>query len=74
MKEASSEINSPPKLTHGRMFTRPNRHEIRLKDFKVRLKESLRQVDILITTHGIQVICVAPSLKWPHFRDEDTLE
>ena len=27
-----------------------------LKDFKERLKESLRQVDILITTHGIQVI------------------
>lgn len=27
-----------------------------LKDFKERLKESLRQVDILITTHGIHVI------------------
>lgn len=27
-----------------------------LKDFKERLKESLRQIDILITTHGIQVI------------------
>lgn len=27
-----------------------------LKEFKERLKESLRQVDILITTHGIQVI------------------
>jgi len=27
-----------------------------LKDFKERLKASLRQVDILITTHGIQVI------------------
>ena len=27
-----------------------------LKDFKERLKVSLRQVDILITTHGIQVI------------------
>ena len=27
-----------------------------LKDFKERLKESLQQVDILITTHGIQVI------------------
>jgi hypothetical protein len=27
-----------------------------LKDFKERLKGSLRQVDILITTHGIQVI------------------
>ena len=27
-----------------------------LKDFKERLKKSLRQVDILITTHGIQVI------------------
>ena len=27
-----------------------------LKDFKEHLKESLRQVDILITTHGIQVI------------------
>jgi len=27
-----------------------------LKDFKERVKESLRQVDILITTHGIQVI------------------
>jgi len=27
-----------------------------LKDFKKRLKESLQQVDILITTHGIQVI------------------
>lgn len=26
------------------------------KDFKERLKESLRQIDILITTHGIQVI------------------
>lgn len=26
------------------------------KDFKGRLKESLQQVDILITTHGIQVI------------------
>jgi len=25
-------------------------------DFKERLKESLRQIDILITTHGIQVI------------------
>lgn len=28
----------------------------RLKDFKERLKKSLRQIDILITTHGIQVI------------------
>ncbi|MBA3357393.1 MAG: hypothetical protein H0U18_15930 [Pyrinomonadaceae bacterium] len=28
----------------------------RLKDFKERLKESLQQIDILITTHGIQVI------------------
>lgn len=28
----------------------------RLKDFKEHLKESLRQIDILITTHGIQVI------------------
>ena len=27
-----------------------------LKDFKERLKKSLRQIDILITTHGIQVI------------------
>ena len=27
-----------------------------LEDFKERLKESLQQVDILITTHGIQVI------------------
>ena len=27
-----------------------------LKDFKERLKESLRQIDILITTHGIQFI------------------
>jgi uncharacterized protein YnzC (UPF0291/DUF896 family) len=27
-----------------------------LKDFKERLKESLQQIDILITTHGIQVI------------------
>jgi uncharacterized protein YnzC (UPF0291/DUF896 family) len=27
-----------------------------LKAFKERLKESLRQIDILITTHGIQVI------------------
>jgi uncharacterized protein YnzC (UPF0291/DUF896 family) len=27
-----------------------------LKAFKERLKESLQQVDILITTHGIQVI------------------
>jgi len=27
-----------------------------LKDFKGRLKESLQQIDILITTHGIQVI------------------
>jgi hypothetical protein len=26
------------------------------KDFKERLKESLRQIDILITAHGIQVI------------------
>jgi hypothetical protein len=26
------------------------------KEFKERLKESLRQIDILITTHGIQVI------------------
>jgi len=26
------------------------------KDFKGRLKQSLRQIDILITTHGIQVI------------------
>ena len=26
------------------------------KDFKERLKESLQQIDILITTHGIQVI------------------
>ncbi len=26
------------------------------KDFKERLKKSLRQIDILITTHGIQVI------------------
>jgi len=26
------------------------------KDFKGRLKESLQQIDILITTHGIQVI------------------
>ncbi len=28
----------------------------RLKDFKERLKESLQQIDILITTHGIQVV------------------
>lgn len=28
----------------------------RLKDFKERLKVSLKQIDILITTHGIQVI------------------
>lgn len=28
----------------------------RLKDFKERLKESLQQIDILITTHGIQGI------------------
>jgi hypothetical protein len=27
-----------------------------LKEFKERLKESLQQIDILITTHGIQVI------------------
>jgi len=27
-----------------------------LKDFKERLKEFLQQIDILITTHGIQVI------------------
>jgi uncharacterized protein YnzC (UPF0291/DUF896 family) len=27
-----------------------------LKDFKERIKESLQQIDILITTHGIQVI------------------
>lgn len=27
-----------------------------LKDFKERLKKDLRQIDILITTHGIQVI------------------
>ena len=27
-----------------------------LKNFKERLKKSLRQIDILITTHGIQVI------------------
>ena len=27
-----------------------------LKEFKERLKKSLRQVDILITTHGIQVL------------------
>ncbi|HEY6231730.1 MAG TPA: hypothetical protein VIW64_10725 [Pyrinomonadaceae bacterium] len=27
-----------------------------LKDFKERLKKSLQQIDILITTHGIQVI------------------
>ena len=27
-----------------------------LKDFKERTKESLQQIDILITTHGIQVI------------------
>ena len=27
-----------------------------LKDFKERIKKSLRQKDILITTHGIQVI------------------
>ena len=27
-----------------------------LKDFKERLKQSLKQIDILITTHGIQVI------------------
>jgi uncharacterized protein YnzC (UPF0291/DUF896 family) len=27
-----------------------------LKDFKERLKQSLQQIDILITTHGIQVI------------------
>lgn len=27
-----------------------------LKAFKERLKESLQQIDILITTHGIQVI------------------
>ncbi len=27
-----------------------------LKDFKERLKDSLRQIDILITTRGIQVI------------------
>ena len=27
-----------------------------LKDFKERMKESLQQIDILITTHGIQVI------------------
>lgn len=27
-----------------------------LKDFKSRLKSDLRQIDILITTHGIQVI------------------
>ncbi len=26
------------------------------KEFKERLKESLQQIDILITTHGIQVI------------------
>ena len=28
----------------------------RLKDFKERLKASLQEIDILITTHGIQVI------------------
>jgi len=28
----------------------------RLKDFKERLKESLRQIDILITTQDVQVI------------------
>jgi hypothetical protein len=28
----------------------------RLQDLKERLKESLQQIDILITTHGIQVI------------------
>ena len=27
-----------------------------LKDFKDRLKEDLQQVDILITTHGIQIL------------------
>lgn len=27
-----------------------------LKEFKERLKESLQQIDILITTHGIQVL------------------
>ena len=27
-----------------------------LKEFKERVKESLQQIDILITTHGIQVI------------------
>lgn len=30
--------------------------KIYLKEFKERLKESLQQIDILITTHGIQVI------------------
>lgn len=30
--------------------------KIFFKDFKERLKESLQQIDILITTHGIQVI------------------
>lgn len=28
----------------------------RLKDFKGRLKELLQQIDILITTHGIQTV------------------
>ena len=28
----------------------------RLKDLKERLKESLQQIDILITTHGIQTV------------------
>ena len=27
-----------------------------LKEYKEQLKKSLRQIDILITTHGIQVI------------------
>jgi hypothetical protein len=39
------------------VVTTNDRKTIRFfKDFKERLKETLQQVDILITTHGIQVI------------------
>jgi len=38
------------------IVTSDDRLTKRFKDFKECLKESLKQVDILITTHGIQVI------------------
>lgn len=47
---------TPVEIVKFEILTEDRITEERLKDLSTRLKESLRQIDILITAHRIQVI------------------